>query len=68
MNFSKLGLSLHGLYKIKLACGIQTSSQEEGVTMSVFLQMSIAGVGDHPVGTPLHTVHAHSMRGRMTAV
>ena len=46
MNLSKLGLSLHGLYKIKLAHGIQTSSQEEGVTMSVFLQMSLVGVGD----------------------
>ena len=43
---SKWGLSLHGLYKIKLAYGIQTSSQEEGVTMSVFLQMSLVGVGD----------------------
>ena len=42
-----VGLSLHGLDKIKLAYGIQTSSQEERVTMSIFLQMSLVGVGDN---------------------
>ena len=39
-------MSLHELYKIKQMYGIQTSSQEEGVTMSVFLQMSPVGIGD----------------------